>query len=702
MADIKALMQKLEQVKSEAKAQQVITQSDIPPEPEPKTKLQYQIEVHKKFRTKVEEYQAWVKSLPPGYTIRRTPEGYEAVPPPEGTREKELFYSMEPGEQHLAEMAAPAAQLVKGVGGVFSWFTGGAVEVHPTGEKPLWGGEYTGRSVFIHGGSVAPTLFDVMPWAPGWRQEWIRQRVKESPFSLVTMGVGEAPVLLGMGKFFRGTSKITKSFIGKTYVKTYPHFPKIVKQFRHGLKSRIATTKFKIARITGRGMFKEKELISYYRPGRWREIPYSIVTKTSYPLREPRILITRTGEFIPLESYRPVLPGPGGRIVDVGRMPSRPPQLAIYPKKWYFESKDAILYASKKPVFSSMFKKIDMFKISKHVEIPPKGLITKQSLKVVSFKKAKISDYFPRTRGPSLMGVSDKTVRGFRMPDMWAIATGGVSLEFLEFLEEGTQYVHPRWAKISTGLKISTSALEFERISAITPVIISDVRKIPGITHDIKKAQLPMISSAMIQAQAQLQVQLQRQELVTITDFKTPLKFREKFFSIEEISFLPLEELPRPPLPSPILLPSKKETKKPRKQPQGYDVFIKDIQYKHGKKRYPTQFIKVSKKPMTRHDALSFGGEVVDQSAAATFKIKPSPTPKTGRGRRVYKPPFRVRSWDILRGKFYQKKDQSFVERNLFRIDTSGEVRGISAKGWIAQKTKKPKKKKTKKRRKHG
>jgi len=43
---------------------------------------------------------------------------------------------------------------------------------------------------------------------------------------------------------------------------------------------------------------------------------------------------------------------------------------------------------------------------------------------------------------PGALQTPSITRAGFRMPGGWAIATGGVSLEFLEWLEEGTGYVH--------------------------------------------------------------------------------------------------------------------------------------------------------------------------------------------------------------------------------------------------------------------
>ena len=108
----------------------------------------------------------------------------------------------------------------------------------------------------------------------------------------------------------------------------------------------------------------------------------------------------------------------------------------------------------------------------------------------------------------------------------------------------------------------------------------------------------------------------------------------------------------------------------------GYDVYVKERSYSHGKKRYPEAWKKANTTPLTEEAALSLGGTAIDQSAAASFKIKPS----EGNARPLK---FPVDPWGSINSKFYKKKGV-YIETTSNRIDTSGEIRGISALGWIA------------------
>jgi len=123
---------------------------------------------------------------------------------------------------------------------------------------------------------------------------------------------------------------------------------------------------------------------------------------------------------------------------------------------------------------------------------------------------------------------------------------------------------------------------------------------------------------------------------------------------------------------------------------QGYAVMVKDRYIVHGKKKYEERFIKLSKYPLTKADAMGFGATVTNESAAATFYIKPI------KGQ-PQKPSIPIVSWGMLSNLFY-KRDDKFIERTENRINTIGEINEISARGWVAQRRKlhpKPKKIKT-------
>jgi hypothetical protein len=129
--------------------------------------------------------------------------------------------------------------------------------------------------------------------------------------------------------------------------------------------------------------------------------------------------------------------------------------------------------------------------------------------------------------------------------------------------------------------------------------------------------------------------------------------------------------IPKPIIPKPPII----KREKPDKKTKGYDVFIKE----KGK------FFKANKQPKNYGAAFNLGASAVDNSAAATFKIKPT------------KKPAKVSESlnSFLMMKFRQPKQKSkmkitdtFIEKNKHRIDSQGEIKGISAKGWIANRRK--------------
>lgn len=108
----------------------------------------------------------------------------------------------------------------------------------------------------------------------------------------------------------------------------------------------------------------------------------------------------------------------------------------------------------------------------------------------------------------------------------------------------------------------------------------------------------------------------------------------------------------------------------------GYNVYIKDRSYVEGKKKYRERWVKANSTPLTEGAAMSLGATAVDQSAAASFRITQSEG-KPG----LLK--IGVEPWNILSSKFYHKKG-TYIESTQSRIDSTGEIQGISALGWIA------------------
>ena len=158
-------------------------------------------------------------------------------------------------------------------------------------------------------------------------------------------------------------------------------------------------------------------------------------------------------------------------------------------------------------------------------------------------------------------------------------------------------------------------------------------------------------------------------ETKTDTTTKTKTDTTTKIDTILDVT--PVIEIPPPETPPPSLLiplpDSKLGTINPPRKEGSYDTYVKD----KGK------WFRANKKPRTRLGALSFGANLVDNSSSASFKIKPSK--KEARKNLIDDNYF-----NFNRGKF-NKKNGIYIEKKSKRIDTLGEIQGITAKGWLAK-----------------
>ncbi|MBP42762.1 MAG: hypothetical protein CL528_13390 [Aequorivita sp.] len=136
------------------------------------------------------------------------------------------------------------------------------------------------------------------------------------------------------------------------------------------------------------------------------------------------------------------------------------------------------------------------------------------------------------------------------------------------------------------------------------------------------------------------------------------------------ITLTPIITPPTTPILKIPKFPGDKKTKdkKPKKVPS-YNAFVKE----KGK------FLKATKKPVTKNQALGRGATVVDQSTSAQFVIR-----KTGR--KIPKPEKTDSVWSTLKRKFRVGKSGTIVEKNKNRIDSFGELQGITAKGLLTLK----------------
>jgi len=99
-----------------------------------------------------------------------------------------------------------------------------------------------------------------------------------------------------------------------------------------------------------------------------------------------------------------------------------------------------------------------------------------------------------------------------------------------------------------------------------------------------------------------------------------------------------------------------------------------------GKKFKEGKFIKVNKKPLSLRNAQALMAMALDNSAAASGRVVPVDA-------MAQEPRINLIPFESLQHKFYKKGDV-FIEKTKHRIDTPGEVKGISALGWYADKVK--------------
>jgi len=133
-------------------------------------------------------------------------------------------------------------------------------------------------------------------------------------------------------------------------------------------------------------------------------------------------------------------------------------------------------------------------------------------------------------------------------------------------------------------------------------------------------------------------------------------------------------DVPKPPPPKPppkeIVLPPPLPERRFRESEEDDLFFVKA--------KSKGKFITLNKKALPRNKALNLGAEAVDNTASATFKLISA----REKGKDV--------SDDLgfnLMDKF-TKRNGTYIEKNKYRIDSMGEIQGITVKGWLAQRRK--------------
>lgn len=186
------------------------------------------------------------------------------------------------------------------------------------------------------------------------------------------------------------------------------------------------------------------------------------------------------------------------------------------------------------------------------------------------------------------------------------------------------------------------------------------------------------ITQLMRQELGSLQEQMQEQRLMTIQPLMTQTISETELIERPTIRQRPPEEKTRiepifiPPRKTEKKEPSRQLIEKPR-EGEAYDVYVKERGMYYGKIRKGFKFAKVNKKPLTETDALALGGEITDNTSAVSFRLK-----KT-RGR-PERPDRSIRAFSERQHKF-TKKGETYIEKPEYRMDTPGELSGISALG---------------------
>jgi len=231
-------------------------------------------------------------------------------------------------------------------------------------------------------------------------------------------------------------------------------------------------------------------------------------------------------------------------------------------------------------------------------------------------------------------------------------------------------------AAIKTAFDVQTKTAQAQK-QKIDSLMATDLLSAQKQTQGLlsQSATLSLQSDATAQTTAQKQSSMQKQQQDTTMFYKTPLTN----------TMTPLWDLS-------IIKPTKnKQTKTkrishgiPESEPEtptkqksvngkGYHVYVKKRHIVSGKTTGNKGYEQISRNPLNKKDALRLGANIVDTTPRATFLIKP--TNKAAQPLRQNIP-----SWETQRKKFY-KKNNRYIEKTKHRIDSPGELQGITVKG---------------------
>jgi hypothetical protein len=221
--------------------------------------------------------------------------------------------------------------------------------------------------------------------------------------------------------------------------------------------------------------------------------------------------------------------------------------------------------------------------------------------------------------------------------------------------------------EISSLLYPITGVKQQQRIDVVVSTKKSQVQKV-GELEIQKMGFASIIGQVQLQKQEQIQRLLQKQ----IQSFE---QGQIQKFKQEQIQRLELEQ---------IFMFGKIEGEPSELFKPGIDswnVYVKPRQYVDGKHIHHGPEYRVTSHPLRKSDAVSFGHHFIDDKSKASFTIRPSDEKPHSLPKSV-----KTSFFDILH--LNEKKENYFVEPSKHRIDTLGEIKEISMRGWMSHKKK--------------
>jgi len=251
-------------------------------------------------------------------------------------------------------------------------------------------------------------------------------------------------------------------------------------------------------------------------------------------------------------------------------------------------------------------------------------------------------------------------------------------------LEEEEVYISPEAAKIVgiPTLVARERVLAMQRYGLTQKTMEGTLQEL-GIGETLKPTLKPIQRPITIQRTVPIQVP----KLIPITTPKVTLKFPPRLTLRPPITkVVPVVPITKPPIKVGVPLIRRIKKKKPpirKKKPpikRGFHVFVKRRKLKVRKGKYRARgYMRVSRKPLPKAQALGLGASIVDKYVNRSFKIRPAKKPPVSKprlgalwSRKKHKFRYKIRKRTKIPG--------VIVEKSKFAIDSPEERAGIPFK----------------------